>query len=91
MTTRLEAHVHGLVQGVFFRHSTRLTAQRLGITGSVSNEPNGTVLVVAEGPRESLDTLLEWLRRGPDLARVDHVDVEWGHSLGGQTDFTILR
>ena len=91
MTTRLEAHVHGLVQGVFFRHSTRLTAQRLGITGSVSNQINGTVLVVAEGPRESLDALLEWLHRGPDLAVVDRVESCWSEPTDSFTGFDILR
>lgn len=91
MTTRFEAHVHGLVQGVFFRHFTRLTSQGLGITGSVTNQPDGSVFVIAEGSRENLDTLLEWLNRGPDLARVDRVNVEWVQPLSAQTDFTILR
>jgi len=91
MTTRFEAHVHGLVQGVFFRHFTRLKAQELRIVGSVTNQPDGTVFVIAEGSRENLDTLLEWLNRGPDLARIDRVDVDWCQPLSAQTDFTILR
>jgi len=91
MTTRLEAHVHGLVQGVFYRHFTQLTAQRLGITGSVTNQPDGTVLVIAEGSREKLDTLLEWLNHGPELARVERVDVEWRQSQSTEMEFRIVR
>ncbi|MFC2095852.1 acylphosphatase [Candidatus Bipolaricaulota bacterium] len=89
--TRLEAQVHGLVQGVFFRHFTRQTAQALGIAGSVRNQANGTVLVVAEGSRHSLEALLEWLEHGPELARVDRVDAQWSQALGAQSDFSILR
>lgn len=91
MTIRLEAQVHGLVQGVFFRHFTRQTAQALGIAGSVRNQPNGSVLVVAEGSEQSLEALLEWLRHGPELARVDRVDAQWGQALGAQSGFSILR
>lgn len=91
MRTRFEARVHGLVQGVFFRHFTRIAAQELGLTGSVANQPDGTVYVVAEGSRKNLDALLGWLHHGPDLARVDHVDVKWSQSLSEQPSFTILR
>jgi len=89
--TRLEAHVHGLVQGVFFRHFTRLTAQELGITGSVGNQPDGTVLVIAEGSQENLDVFLKWLHHGPELARVDRVSVAWGEFAGSHRSFRILR
>ena len=88
---RFEATVHGLVQGVFFRHFTCLKAQELAITGSVTNQPDGSVFVTAEGSRENLDALLEWLNHGPDLARIDRVDVNWCQPLSAQTDFAILR
>jgi len=91
MRRRLEARVHGLVQGVFFRHFTRSTAQELGLSGTVANCPDGTVFVVAEGPQESLDRLLDWLKRGPELARVERVDVQWSQPSGPQSGFAILR
>ena len=91
MIQRLEASVHGLVQGVFFRHFTRARAQELKLSGTVSNQPDGTVHVIAEGPQEDIKKLLEWLQQGPELARVDHVDVEWGQSDGQTHEFTILR
>lgn len=65
--------VHGRVQGVFFRASTRDLAQRLGVTGWVRNDPGGTVSAHLEG--EGVDDVLAWMRTGgPDAARVTAVD-----------------
>ena len=91
MTQRLEAIIHGLVQGVFFRHYTQAKAQELGLSGTVSNRSDGTVRVVAEGQQEDVEKLLDWLQHGPKLARVDRVDVEWSTSTIVPSGFTILR
>ena len=91
MIQRLEASVHGLVQGVFFRYFTRARAQELKLSGSVSNQPDGTVHVIAEGPQEDVEKLLEWLRQGPELARVDRVDIQWNTSADTPSGFAILR
>ena len=88
---QLEAIVHGFVQGVFFRHNTRIEATRLGLTGTVQNLPDGTVRVVAEGPRDRLDRLLVWLRRGPELADVERVDAAWRDAAATYSDFHIVR
>lgn len=68
--------VHGRVQGVFFRDSTRREAQRLGLSGHAINLPDGTVEVLAAGPAEALLMLEDWLREGPPMARVTVVDVK---------------
>ena len=65
--------IRGLVQGVFFRDSTRRVAESLGITGHAINLPNGDVEVLACGDPPSLDQLGEWLKQGPPHARVDDV------------------
>jgi acylphosphatase len=65
--------ITGKVQGVFFRHSARLQAERLGIRGAARNLPDGSVEVLAAGAAASLDELREWLHRGPPMARVDEV------------------
>jgi acylphosphatase len=72
---RLEATVHGRVQGVGFRYYVLRTAARLGLTGWVSNEMDGSVRCVVEGPLEDLDRLAELLRRGPTGAVVDGVQI----------------
>jgi len=79
---RLEAIVHGLVQGVNFRYYTRREASRLNLTGWVKNRWDGTVEVVAEGDRNRLEKFLVWLQRGPDAAVVEKVDVHWTEATG---------
>jgi acylphosphatase len=62
--------VEGRVQGVWFRESTRQQAKRLGITGYARNCPDGSVEVLACGPADAVNALRDWLREGPQLARV---------------------
>ncbi len=71
----IRAHliVEGRVQGVWFRDSTRQEAVRLGLSGWVKNRFDGTVEVVAEGPREKVETLISWCHHGPPAARVTGV------------------
>lgn len=68
--------ISGKVQGVFFRASTREVASKLGITGWVRNEPDGTVKIAAEGTEEQLAKLLRWCNEGPERAKVDRVTYE---------------
>lgn len=67
---RMRVLVQGRVQGVNFRHYTRLEADRLGVAGWVRNLPDGRVEAVYEGRREAVEELLTWTRHGPDWARV---------------------
>ena len=71
--TRLTAWVHGDVQGVGFRWWTRSRALELGLTGSAGNQPDGRVRVVALGPRQACEPLLDLLRGGATPGRVDNV------------------
>ncbi|MFC9979778.1 acylphosphatase [Gordonia sp. NPDC127522] len=70
---RLTAHVHGHVQGVGFRWWTRTRALELGLVGYASNQADGRVLVVAEGPRDKVVALLDALRSGTTPGQVDLV------------------
>ncbi|WP_328331880.1 MULTISPECIES: acylphosphatase [unclassified Streptomyces] len=75
---RLAAWVRGKVQGVGFRWFTRANALRIGgLTGFAINLEDGRVQVVAEGPREKCDLLLEWLRSSDTPGRVDGVSEIW--------------
>jgi acylphosphatase len=74
---RLTAWVHGQVQGVGFRWWTRSRALELGLTGYASNQPDGRVLVVAQGPRQAGERLLELLRGDTTPGRVDKVIADW--------------
>ena len=68
--------VTGRVQGVGFRWYTHDVAAREGIHGWVRNLADGSVEVVAEGDRESVDRLETSIRRGPAQARVADVETE---------------
>jgi acylphosphatase len=69
--------ITGRVQGVFYRHSTRLQAQELGLLGWVRNQADGTVEAVAAGPEPALNRLIAWCQEGPPSAIVDSVEVKW--------------
>ena len=66
--------VHGDVQGVFFRDSTREEAQRRGVAGWVKNRPDGAVEAVFEGEPEAVRALVDFCREGPSKASVESVD-----------------
>ncbi len=75
----LRAHViiHGLVQGVFFRASTRDEAIRIGVGGWVRNLPNGGVEALFEGEKKKVEEIVGWCHRGPSGARVSTVELSW--------------
>jgi acylphosphatase len=68
--------VAGRVQGVFFRASTREQAQRLSLSGTVRNLPDGRVEVVACGGQAAIEALQVWLWQGPPHAQVSAVSCE---------------
>ena len=86
---RVHVWVEGLVQGVFFRDSTRQAARRLGVTGWVRNLPDGRVEAVFQGETESCEKALEWVRIGPPAARVSHVETRWEEEEENLNDFRI--
>lgn len=74
---RLQAIVHGRVQGVGYRYYVLQTARELNLVGWVRNLPDKTVEVVAEGNRRQLDLLLIALHKGPIAAKVSRVASIW--------------
>ncbi|WP_111497742.1 MULTISPECIES: acylphosphatase [Marinobacter] len=84
----VKARVYGQVQGVLFRASTQEKARALGLTGYVKNLEDGSVEVFACGDEAAVESLVEWLHKGPDRARVDKVDVE-GMAYRPRKSFTV--
>lgn len=72
--TARDVTVHGVVQGVGFRFYCLQEAERLGVTGWVRNEYDGTVAGHFEGTPEAVEALVDWCRHGPGHARVDRVE-----------------
>ena len=88
---RLHAVVSGRVQGVGYRATTFDEARRLGLAGWVRNRVDGSVEVLAEGPRAKLDLLLDYMRCGPRGAHVASVAADWSDAQGASMPFQIKR
>jgi acylphosphatase len=86
---RLRAVVRGRVQGVGFRASAASEARRLGLTGWVRNQLDGTVEVDAEGDDAAAEAFLAWLRRGPSYAHVTSINPEWLPATGDGVSFEV--
>ncbi len=84
---RVTAWVRGRVQGVGFRWTTRARALELGLTGYARNLDDGRVEVVAEGPHEACERLVDWLRGPGPPGRVTGVVERWAKPQGAFTGF----
>lgn len=72
MRTR-RIQVFGKVQGVFFRASTKTTADDLNLHGWVRNETDGSVVIEVEGTETSIEEMIAWCQEGPTYAKVSDV------------------
>jgi acylphosphatase len=82
--------VTGRVQRVGYRDYVVDAAMALGLFGSVVNNPDGSVTVVAQGEPEQLRQMVEYLHEGSALSQIDGVAVEWGTALMIKDDFSII-
>jgi acylphosphatase len=73
---RRRVTVHGHVQGVFFRDSTRERAKSHGVNGWARNLADGSVQAVLEGEPEAVDRVVRFLRSGPSHADVKRIEIE---------------
>lgn len=74
--TRYHFVIEGRVQGVGFRMSAQIAAQKIGLTGWVRNLRSGQVEMLAEGEPVQLEQLLEWAWQGPNFAQVSDITLE---------------
>ena len=86
---RLEAVVHGRVQGVGFRYFVLHRAAALALDGWVANDADGSVRCRAEGARPALEDLVAALRSGPPGASVTEVRTTWNAATGDLGPFTV--
>ncbi|MCP4268349.1 MAG: acylphosphatase [Candidatus Brocadiaceae bacterium] len=86
---RVHVVIYGIVQGVFFRASTREEARALGLTGWVKNCFDGNVEAVIEGDRGKVEQMLKWCKIGPPGAKVENIKSNWETSTGEFDTFSI--
>lgn len=91
MNQKVRAHifVSGRVQGVWFRENTQKKARKLGVTGWVKNLADDRVEAIFEGEKEKVEEMIKWAKRGPILAKVNGIDVEWQEYQGEFNNFEI--
>ncbi|HEY0952072.1 acylphosphatase [Nocardioides sp.] len=88
MRRSVDVTVTGRVQGVSFRYAAEREATRLGVTGWVRNEPDGSVAAHAEGDPGAVDAFVRWCHDGPPMAYVERVDVQEAEDQGS-TSFRV--
>ncbi|MDE3185416.1 MAG: acylphosphatase [Bacteroidota bacterium] len=67
--------ISGKVQGVFFRDSSRMAAQKLKITGWIKNRQDGKVEAMISGEEKNVKAFVDWCKSGPERAKVEEVIV----------------
>ncbi len=77
MIKRFKANIKGVVQGVGFRWFVEREAQMRNIAGYVMNLPDGAVEVDAQGEPKSIEEFISILRKGPQMAIVSKVEIDW--------------
>ncbi|RUM27600.1 acylphosphatase [Rhizobium vallis] len=86
----VQVRISGRVQGVGFRMWTRNEAARLGLTGWVRNEEDGSVAALIAGSDTAISTMIERLRRGPAGSSVSGVQTETTRLEKIPGDFRII-
>lgn len=89
MLSRARIKVSGRVQGVYYRATTRDVARRLEIKGWVRNCEDGSVEILAEGDKSSIEKLIKWCWNGPPAAIVKNVEVKWEEYKNEFNDFRV--
>jgi acylphosphatase len=85
MNAAVDVTVTGRVQGVSFRWYAVQEAAKLGVTGWVRNEPDGSVAGHFEGDADAVEAMVDWWREGPGPARVQRVARRDGAVTGARS------
>ena len=71
----ISIELRGRVQGVAFRHHTKIQAEKLGVEGLVRNQSDGSVYIEACGSEDQLELFINWCHRGPLMANVTGIKI----------------
>jgi acylphosphatase len=87
LNVRAHVFVSGRVQGVFFRQSTQIQAQSLGLKGWARNLSDGRVEAVFEGDKSAVQKLVDYCRHGPTAAKVENIEINYEKYKGEFSGF----
>ena len=86
----LHAIFRGRVQGIGFRWTVADHAERLHLTGTVKNLPDGTVEAHVQGSKKALDRFLASVQAESGFARIDSVSSQYSQITDSASSFQIL-
>mgnify|MGYP001578730512 CR=1 FL=1 len=87
----LEMHIYGRVQGVLFRKTIKDFAEDNRIRGYAKNRADGSVIIVFQGARESLEKALDWVKSSPGFTKVVDLDFSWSQPDEIFKNFEIVK
>ena len=79
-----------MVQGVGYRAFVHRNAIAEGLSGWVQNLSDGRVELEVEGAGKTIEFFLTILKKGPPLARVDQLHVNWLNATREEDGFQIV-
>jgi acylphosphatase len=86
-----EILVTGKVQGVWFRDFVRKTGKNLELYGWVKNNPDSSVSVLVEGNNDAIKLLIDKIRIGSPMSKVEDVKINWLPYENKFNSFKIIR
>jgi len=88
---QLELEIYGRVQGIRLRNIIKKFANKNSIFGFVKNKKDGTVLIIAQGNKAKLNSLVKWLKSNPGLAKIQDLKIQLNHPKKEYSDFKIIK
>ena len=89
---KIRMNVQGRVQGVGFRYLTKMVADRIGVTGTVRNEYDGSVSIEAVGDLEQIDSFIKEIKDSPSpYGKVTYVDIQDDPMINDYTSFKVTN
>lgn len=85
---RLTAYISGNVQRVGYRAKVVSLAKQMGLVGMVQNQPDGSVLVIAEGEKkDDLERFASAIRIENAFIHVEDVSAKYSQGAGAYSNF----
>jgi acylphosphatase len=99
MLKQAHLYIKGDVTGVGFRAWIKIQAKIIGITGWVKNSfdhpdifgVGGGVETLIQGDEEKINQIMEILKKGPPVSRVEEVEIIWQEPKEMFDEFKIVK
>ncbi len=86
---RAEVMIFGQVQGIGFRYFVKEKADEFKIVGFVQNQPDNSVLIVAEAEKDELEKFIQSVKIEHRFAKITNLNIEWFEAKNEYNKFDI--